>query len=442
MTRARAAALALAVAAGMASAPAAAQEPPPLPEAAPAAAPAPADRRVAAVEITGLTRFDKETVWQTLGVKPGGVLRRDPASLAPLLEEHYRTLGYAAVRVQTRYDEPTSTLHVSVDEGVLAAVDLSGVRESEKARVLSLLELQPGQPFNDEEVADALRRLESASEGAFEAVGEPPYEVQRDGADVRLTLQLRHRAARIRVGPGGTGLAALFNRVDGFAPGVSLNALVFAPAAFNPVELYAHANYGFAAERVRYAVGGLRRFGAQGPLVLGYEHHDLTDSDDVFRASGVERLRGWHIFFSVFQDYYRRRGHEAYAFLRPSPLVQLGVNFRSDTFESQPVVSDGTFLIGGDPPDNPPVREGRARSLLFTARWALREPLYEGWSDERAAFLVRDPYGTPFHRAQALRAEGTLETADADALGGDLTFRRFTGHVRGAARLSLRHWIM
>lgn len=408
----------------------------------PATSPASTDRPVAAVEITGLTRFDKETVWETLGVRPGGTLRRDPAALGPLLEQHYHTLGYAAARVQTRYDEAARTVHVLVDEGILTAVDVAGIRAGERERVLEILELSPGKPFNDEEVADALRRLESEAAGAFEAEGEPPYALSREDGTVRLTVQLRHRGARFRIGPGGTGLAALFNRVDGFAPGVSTEALVFVPSSFNPVELYARANYAFAAERVRYAVGAVRRFGGAGPLVLGYERHDFTDTDDVFRASGAERLRGWHIFFTTFQDYYRRRGDEAFAFVRPSPRVQVGVNFRSDVYESQPVVSDGTFLIGGDPPENPPVREGLSRSVLVTARWALAGSLYETWDDERTAFLVRDPYGTPFHRSQVVRAEGTFESADADALGGEFTFRRFTGHARGAARLSLRNWLL
>jgi hypothetical protein len=156
----------------------------------------------------------------------------------------------------------------------------------------------------------------------------------------------------------------------------------------------------------------------------------------------VEQLRGWHFFFTTFQDYYRRRGDEAYAFVRPSGHVQLGVNFRSDTYRSLPITSDNFLFFSQDPPPNPPVAEGLSRSLLFTARWSYLETLFDGWGRERDAFLVRDPYGTPFERAQVLRAEGTLEVADADALGGDFTFKRFTGHVRGAARLSLRHALL
>lgn len=400
-----------------------------------------ADRRVAAVEITGVTRLDRETVWETIGVKPGGRLRRPPSELGPLLEEHYRTLGYAAARAQVRFDEATGTLHVEVDEGVVAGVTIAGVRPSERRRLESILDLEPGRPFNDEEVADALRRLESATSGAFSGEGEPPYALRRDAQGVHLTLQLRRNAARIRFAPGGTGRAALINRVDGFAPGISVQALLFAPSALNPLELYAHANYAFAAERVRYAAGALRKFGGEGTVVLGYERHDFTDTDHTYRASGVQRLGGWHIFFSTFQDYYRRRGDEAFAFLRPSPRLQAGVSFRSDVYESQPIVSDGS-LLSIDPPPNPEVSEGLSRSVLFTARWAWRDALFTDWRDERDALLVRDPYGSPFRREQALRTEATLEVADVDALGGVQTFRRFTGHARGAGRLSTRQWLM
>jgi outer membrane protein assembly factor BamA len=66
-----------------------------------------------------------------------------------------------------RFDDATGTLQVAVDEGVLGAVDVEGVRGSERERILTILKLEPGKPFNDEEVADALRRLESATTGAF-----------------------------------------------------------------------------------------------------------------------------------------------------------------------------------------------------------------------------------------------------------------------------------
>jgi hypothetical protein len=414
--------------------------PSPSPE--PSPAPSTPTRTVTAIEITGLTRLDKETVWDVMGVKPGGRLRRDPAELGALLEYEYHAQGYAAARAQVRFDEATGTLHVSIDEGTLAAVEVEGVRPSEREPVLALLDLETGKPFNDEEVADALRRLDSASASAYEAQGDPPYTLEPGEGGVRLTLKLRQRTARFIIRPGGTARTALLNRVDGFTPGATTEVLLFVPSALNPVEAYVLADFGFGSEQLRWAAGARRRFGARGRLVLGYEHHDFTDTDDTFRALGVEQLRGWHLFFTTFQDYYVRRGDEAYAFLRPSPRVHLGVNLRRDAYESLPVVSDGSLFTNPDPPPNPAVVEGRARAAVFTARWAWKAPLFEDWRQERDALLVRDAYGTPFRRAQTLRAEATYETSDGEEGRADLSFQRFIASAHGAARLALRHWVL
>jgi hypothetical protein len=317
-----------------------------------------------------------------------------------------------------------------------------GVRAGERERVLAILELEPGRPFNDEDVADAIRRLNGATSGAYEHEGDPPYTLERTDEGVRVALRLRRRTARLRIAPGGTGRSPLVNRVDGFAPGVSAEALLFVPSALDPIETYVLADYGFASEEVRWAAGLRRRFPAAAGLVLGYDHHDFTDTDDTFRALGVERWRGWHLFFTTFQDHFRRRGGEAYAFLRPSPRFQVGLSLRRDDFASLPVLSDGSVFTSPEPDPNPPVSEGRARAALVTARWSWKAPLFEDWREEQAALPVRDPYGTPFRRAQAARAEASFETSDGDEDAEALTYQRFIGSLRGAHRVSLRHWIL
>lgn len=399
------------------------------------------DRPVAGVEITGHTRIGTDSIYQTLGVKPGGHLRRDPAGLPRLLESHYHTLGYPAARVEVRYDEAAQVLHVDVDEGHVARLDLVGVPAAEQARVAAILDVKPGAPFSDEELADGLRRLLDETHGAYESEGDPPYTFERVDGGVRVELHLHHRAVGLRYGIGGTGRTPLYGRVDGFAPGAGVGALLFTPSAFNPVDVYAEGNYGFASDRLSYAAGARRLFGARNVLALGYEHHDFTDNNDGFRALGVEYLKGLHVFFTVFQDFYRRRGDEAYLAVRPTPHFQLGANYRSDRYESLPVVSDGNLLFSVDPPVNPAVDERAAHSLLFTARWAWKEPLFASEKDERSAWLARSPFGTAFVREQVLRVEASYEKADADALGGDLTFDRFIARASGATRLSPTFWL-
>jgi hypothetical protein len=399
------------------------------------------DRPLAAIEITGHTRIGTESIQETLGVKPGRPLRRDPAGLPRLLESHYHTLGYPAARVQVRYDETAQVLYVAVDEGQVARLDLVGVAPGEQARVRAILDVKPGAPFSDEELSDGLRRLLDDTHGAYESEGDPPYTVERVDGGVRVELHLRRQPAAFQVRPGGTGRAPWYSRVDGLAPGASVGALFFTPSTFNPVETYAEANFGFASERVSYDLGARRVFGARGLLALGYEHHDFTDNNDGFRALGVEYLKGLHVFFSVFQDFYRRRGDEAYAAVRVSPHVLLGANYRRDRYQSLPVVSDGNLLLSVDAPPNPAVDEGRAHSLLFTARWSWKEPLFASEGSEREAWLARSSFGTAFRREQVLRVEASYEKADADALGGDFTFDRFIARSSAAHRLSPTLWL-
>jgi outer membrane translocation and assembly module TamA len=75
------------------------------------------------------------------------------------------------------------------------------------------------------------------------------------------------------------------------------------------------------------------------------------------------------------------------------------------------------------------------RSLVATGRWSWDSGLYADWAAERDSFLMRSLQGDLFQRDQSVRAEATLELADADALGGDFTFKRFVGQLRGARRL-------
>ena len=140
-------------------------------------------------------------------------------------------------------------------------------------------------------------------------------------------------------------------------------------------------------------------------------------------------------------DYFRRRGDEAYVFLRPTPRINLGASFRSDTHQSLPVVADDTILFfSREPRPNPEVGEGLMRSLLFTARWAHRAPLFPSWNLERDSFLLRTPFGTPYEDAQGARVEATYEIATT-GLGGDFAFQRLTSQARASRPVGARQTV-
>lgn len=390
------------------------------------------------IEIQGATAFDRDAVLRIIRLKPGDKLRREAAAVASALETRYRIAGYPAARVAGSFDPETGVLTLAVDEGRLAEVVIEGLSGKAAARARQELELELGDVLKEPSIFDSLDRLERASEGAVRPRGEPPFTVEPTPQGARLTLQLESRRAQVAFRPGGPGVAGLYNRVDGIAPWAGVEATLHDRVSFNHASLYAAGGYGFAAERAGYLLGVRRSFGREHRLNLGYELHDFTDSDDVFRARGLEQGDTLVFSFTTSQDFHRRRGHEAYAFARLGKRAHLGLSVRSDTFSSLPVTSDGHLFSSAEPRPNPPVEEGLMRSALATLRFASRGGLFKGAFSERRSFLVRNPYGTPFEPLHVWRLDATLEAARPDLLGGSFSFTRFIAHLRRHHGISAR----
>jgi hypothetical protein len=271
-----------------------------------------------------------------------------------------------------------------------------------------VLDLRPGKPVKERDISGALARLEKLSGGAFVSTATPPYTIQPDPEGAKLTLHLRRRAARLQLRPGGPATASLYNRVDGLNLGATARATLFDPVSFDHAEAYGQVAYGFSSHKARYAVGALKPFGPDRQFAVGYEYHDLTDNDDAFRRRTVDDIPG---------------------------------SWRSDDYRSLPVTADNQILFSDKRTLNPPVTEGRMRSILGVARWAWKRDLFSSWPEERESFLLRNPYGTPFERDQQARVEASLEVA-SPGLGGDFDFRRFIGHARAARVFSPRQALL
>jgi Omp85 superfamily domain/Surface antigen variable number repeat len=390
---------------------------------------APADEpRIRDIQVRGAEAYDKSAVLRIIRLKPGDPLWRDAAAVAGALETRYHIQGFPAARVTGSFDAATGVLTLDVDEGRLVAVEVDGLDGKAQRRALEVLDLETGQTLKDRDVTKALRRLEKASDGSLEADPDNAYTVERVPGGGRLTVHLRKVGARLRFSPGGPATAELKNKVDGFAPWVGVEATLPDTTSYNHTNLYARGAYGFASKDPRFVLGARRPFGAGRRVTLGYEFHDLTDSDDVFRVIGFDQPPAIMLPRSSTRDYYRRRGHEAYAFLRVFSGAHLGLSWRSDDFESLPVHSSWWFFLKDKRP-NPPIDDGRMRSLIATVRWADNGELFETRQRERDSFLLRNLYETRMEQGQEARAAATFEVASPD-LGGDFSFRRFIGNVR------------
>jgi hypothetical protein len=382
-------------------------------------APAPT---VQEIEIRGAKAFDRGAVLGMIRVRPGGPLLREPGVIAEGLAKRYRIAGYPAARVGASFDAASGRLVLEVDEGRLAEVVTEGLEGAARRRALEALRLEPGRVLREGDIWSAIARLDDASEGTVRTAGDPPYTVEPGEDGARLVLHLRRRSALFDVGPWGPRPSGRYNRVDGVSLGVASEVALASASSYNHLRLRARAAYGFSAKNVRYTLGVERSFGRDHGLAVGYAYHDLTDTEDAFRRYGLEEAPGGVYNTRNAVDFFRRLGHEAYAFAGVGRKGQMGVSWRSDGYTSLPVTT------GSDVP-NPPVEEGRMRSIVGTVRFASGGDLYPTRRSERDSFLLPSFYASLAPKPERLRAEATCEIA-RPGLGGDFDFTRFISRVR------------
>jgi len=396
--------------------------------------------RIRDIEVRGAEAYDKAAVQKIIRLKPGDLMWRDAAAVARSLETRYHIQGFPAARVSGSFDPATGVLGLGVDEGRLLAVDVEGLDGAAERHALEVMDLEAGKTLRDRDVTRALHRLEKASDGSIEVDPANAYTVEGVPEGGRLAVHLRPVGGRVGLKIGSSSAGDYLNRVDGFTPWVGVEGTLHDHASFNHLHAYGRIGYGFASEEPRFAVGALRPFGPERLVTLGYEYHDIADSDDLFRLIGFEETPSWIITSEQVKDYYRRRGHEAYGFVRLGQRGQLGLTWRGDDLETLEVNSDGVLFLNKTPDPNPPIDDGTLRSGIVTLRWANRGDLFgESRRREREGFLVRSLYDTRMEQGQEVRAEATFEWADPDTLGGDFSFNRFIGSVRTAHDLNPTH---
>lgn len=389
------------------------------------AAQEPARAVLSDVRVEGATVFTPEQVTRLLRIETGRPLFQPPERLALVLERRYHDDGYLAARVAGEWDQAAGRLTLRVDEGRLARVAFPGLGPAAERRAVRGAALEPGRLARREEAEAALLRLEDDSEGALRG-GDFTLAQEPDGA--RLELRPQTPVGAWSWAPRGPHTGGYYNRVDGWALGLTAGVRLFERRRYEHLRLEAALSRSLDADTWRHAVS-LARPLLDRRLELGYEHHDLTDRDDALRLYGLDEAPGTSLLEQSHSDFFRRSGHEAWAFWRARPRWQVGLSWRADRYESLPLATDGDPFGDGPARPNPPVDEGSAHSLLVTLR-ASNAALSPSRESERGSFHLRSLLGSLHEPPDGLRLEASLERASAEALGGDLTFTRLTASLR------------
>lgn len=365
---------------------------------------------------------------------------RSDAELAGLLERRYRDDGYVAAEVGASRDASGDVLLLDVAEGRLEQVLVCGLEGRALARALEVLDLDPGGLLHETGIEDALERLERTSLGAirfgaFHAAGASAYSVEPGTEGARLIIRPELPALGVRPRLGVPGRAGRSNRVDGLNLSAGAEVSLYDRGSYRHSRVHVRAAWALGGEALRVTAGVVHRLPTPAPLIVGYTYSDVTDTEDSFRRQGLEEAPGETFRTASVADYFRRSGHEAYAWVAPLEGLALRLAWRGERYRSLATTTRWTLLDADPPLENAPVDEltigalvGRVSFDSASVRGAHAEELLSRLQSRP------DPFGGDAQPSGTLGADLELEVA-SPGLGGDATFQRSVLRVRSRRAL-------
>ena len=423
--------------------------------------PAPVVREI---RVSGAKELPANAVVAALGIHTGEPLAISLEQATERVTHRYREEGYIFARVTTGFDESTGALSITVDEGVIDAVEFDGI-DSKLAGVFAKdFALRPGDVFNLARARHALNALLQPTRGAvmpsrmardagrvFHDTGElrerrPTFDlVERDGQRV-LHVGLHEPAGRFKISPNLGNREDWFTPVDGFVPALDFGAVAFEHGRFNHTYVGGHVSVKTASGDVGYALGAERPILAARKLFLGGEIYDLTATDDTWQVSSTEASLAAVGPHRSFRDYYRRRGGQVHAAFRIDPRVELFAALRGERHEALSTSTD--FSVWNDDDvfrTNRAAQEGSLRAFVVGASVDSLTFDRESLDTTYRRHHFESPFGArlidPTDKRDPVsmwRIDWTSELSTPDVLSSDYDFRRHIVSGR-AVVLASRH---
>lgn len=173
--------------------------------------------------------------------------------------------------------------------------------------------------------------------------------------------------------------------------------------------------YAFGSEAWQYRLGGRVRLSAARDLWAGVFLEDATARRPTFTSSTYDPT----LFALAVRldplDYYRERGVTISAGATLLPFARLDVRYRDLEQSSLPTITDFALLdVTRAQRPNPPIVEGRLRSLSATLAFDSRPVLWNKGVETRLPVLP------------LVRASVSAEIADPGLVSNDFSFRRYS----------------
>jgi hypothetical protein len=389
----------------------------------------PAGPVIQAVRIDGASVYTSDEIASRYQLAAGTRLTRTPDELAAAIADRYHDEGYTLATVTATLDE-AGTLAIRIDEGRFDSIDVDGVPAEARTRLLDSFALQPGEVFNASQANRALDEALAFAQGAIERA-RPTFTIVPEAGMRVLRVALRSRSSQTGAFAGTLGREDWYSPVDALNFGVGFHSTLFNRRTFNHAYWAGYVTYKFGPERVGYSLGFERPFFADGILQAGASIEDLTASDDMWRLDGFEQSLVALGFRNTFRDYYRRKGFQLHAAVRPLEQHELLFAWRGE--EHLNLVNETNYGLFRDDEvfrANAPARPGDLRALVigytFDSRGLTRQRAPERYRHH----LLDSLFGEGQEQDRGARLEWRSEIAPT-SFDHDFDFNRHIVNARG-----------
>ena len=381
------------------------------------------------LRIEGTSIYTPQELASRAGLSEGSPLLRAPQDIAGDIRRRYHDDGYTLATVEAALEEASGTLTIRVDEGRFDAVDVSGVRDDARRQILESVALVPGEVFNESQANRALDAALEFARGAIERA-EPPFTIVSDAGRRVLRIGLNTRGNEVGIFLGTQGREDWYSPVDAVNFGLGFHGTVFDRTRFNHLYWFGYFTRKTGPDRTGYTLGIERPFFRGDLLQVGGTIYDVTASDDQWRLGTVEQSLVALGFRNTFRDYYRRKGYQLHAAVRPREEHEAAVAWRDDTHFALVNETDyGFFRDSHAFRPNALAQPGDLRSLIlaytFDSRGLDRQPSAR-FQQHQFDNLFADATG----RDHGFRFDWRSELAP-DSFSHDFDFARHLATARG-----------
>ena len=392
-----------------------------------------------AVRIEGASVYTAEEIAARQRLVTGAPLPRRPEEIARDIADDYHDDGFTLASASASLDQATGTLTIRIDEGHFDTIQFDGVQEEARRRIREDLALEPG-VFNARQANRALDEALSFAQGAI-LRAQPTFTIVNDAGRRVLRVALLARGGRGGVFAGTLGREDWYSPVDALNFGLGVQSTIFDQKRFNHAYWAGHVTYKFGPERVGYSLGFEKPFFGDAVLQVGASIHDLTASDDQWRLGDVEQSLVALTFRNTFRDYYRRKGYQLHAAVRPLGEHEFVVAWRDDSHSALRNETDyGFFRDSHEFRPNSQAAPGDLRSVIVGYTFDTRGLGRQFPQERYRRHLLDDLFGDQAERRHGLRIDWRSELAPA-SLDHDFDFTRHVINARAWWQPSRRRMV-